>query len=182
MSDLTIAVFGSSEPRPGEPAYELACRVGSLLASAGFTVITGGYGGVMEAASRGARETGGRTIGVACDIFASRGTNAFLSEVVPSGDLFERSRALIDRAAGFIVLPGKAGTLSELSLLWALDRAGCLGGRPVVLLGACWKGFLQHVISCEMLEPSQLRATATAETPEEAIRLLAALEGETESR
>jgi uncharacterized protein (TIGR00730 family) len=175
VSTPTIAVFGSSEPRPGQPAYELARRVGSLLAAASFAVITGGYGGVMEAASRGAREAGGRTIGVPCDIFERRLPNAFLSEVVPSRDLFDRSRELIERAGGFVVLPGKAGTLSELSLLWALQRAGCLDGRPVVLLGACWKPFLQHLSSSEMLEPSQLRATTVANTPEEAVRSLTAL-------
>jgi uncharacterized protein (TIGR00730 family) len=169
-----VAVFGSSEALPGEPLYEQAQRVGGLLARGGATVLTGGYGGVMEAASRGAREAGGAAVGVVCDGWTERGRvpNAYLSACVGTADLHERTRELVDRADAYLVLPGKSGTLAELTLLWALHRAGALGDRPIVLLGTVWTPLLQHLVAWNMLEPAQLRATRVVETPEEAAALL----------
>ncbi len=167
-----IAVFGSSEPRSGEPLYETALQLGRLLAQSGHVVITGGYGGVMEAASRGAREGGGRAIGVTCEIFGSRRPNEYLSEIRPTADLHERTRQLIELARGFIVLDGKAGTLAELALLWALDRAGCLHGRPVVLLGNSFGELLQQLERSGMLEREQVEITLIARSPEHAVQLL----------
>ena len=171
----TIAVFGSSEPIPGSAAYRTAYHLGSLLAAARHPVLTGGYGGVMEAASLGAREAGGRTIGVPCAIFDDRSPNPHLDEVVTATDLHDRTRELIDRAAGYVVLPGKSGTLAELAMLWALDRAGCSKGRPVVLLGAGWQPLVDLLERNDMLESSQVRNTHVTERPEEAVELLTAL-------
>lgn len=166
-----IAVFGSSEPAPGDPLYEQAYRLGRLLAEAGHRVISGGYGGVMEAASRGAREAGGRTLGVPCGIF-DRTPNRYLSEVVDAPDLYDRTRELIDSAGGFVILEGKAGTLAELSMLWALHRAGCLAGRPVVLLGDRWTELLDYLDRNGILEPSQVSISRVAATPDQAVELL----------
>jgi hypothetical protein len=169
-----IAVFGSSEPQPGDPFYEMARRLGILLARAGFVVVTGGYAGVMEGASRGAREAGGRTLGITCTTFAARAPNPYLTDEVRADDLHDRTRELIERASGYVVLPGRAGTLAELALLWALDRAGCLRGRPVVLLGTDWRPLIDLLERNEMLESSQIRQTRLARTPEEAVALLGA--------
>jgi uncharacterized protein (TIGR00725 family) len=171
-SGPAIAVFGSSEPRPGDDLYDLAYRLGRLLARARYTVVTGAYGGVMEGASRGAHEAGGPTLGVPCAIFDTRSPNAYLTDVVPTQNLYDRTRVLIERASGFVVLPGKAGTLAELAWLWALHRAGCLGTRPVVLLGAGWKPLIDLLERSGMLEPSQILCTRLARTPEEAVVLL----------
>ncbi len=170
-----IAVFGSSEPAPGDPLYEQARRLGGLIASGGHVLVTGGYGGVMEAACAGAVEAGGRTIGVTCGIFAGREPNRFLSEEIRADDLFGRTQKLIELAGGFVVLHGKSGTLAELALLWALDRAGCLDRRPVVLLGDGWGALLAFLQRSEMLEPAQQRITRVAATPEEAMSELTRL-------
>jgi uncharacterized protein (TIGR00730 family) len=167
-----IAVFGSSEPRGGDPLYEQAYRLGALLAAAGYRVINGGYGGVMEAASRGAAEAGGQTLGVACTIFSWRQPNPFLSEVIETPDLFARTRELVERARGFVVMQGKSGTLAELAFLWALHRAGCLERRPVVLLGRGWNGLLRCLEAEGILEVSQLEVTRVVESPEAAVELL----------
>ncbi len=171
----TIAVFGSSEPHPASAAYGSAYRLGSLLARARHPVLTGGYGGVMEAASRGAREAGGTTIGVPCAIFGDRPPNPYLDEIVPADDLYDRTRELIERAAGYVVLPGKSGTLAELAMLWALDRCGCLNGRPVVLLGAGWQPLVDLLVRSNMLESSQLDSTHVTDSPERAVELLTTL-------
>lgn len=169
-----VAVYGSSEPVAGSADYETARRLGSLLAAAGFTVLTGGYGGVMEAAARGAREAGGRNVGITCEAFSGRSPNRWLDEVVPAADLLLRTRELIDRAQGYVVLPGKAGTLAELALLWALDRAGCLGPRPVVLLGDRWGAVLRSLRENHVLEVSQIRRSHLVSDPSQALAVLRA--------
>jgi len=170
----TVAVFGSSEPLPGDALYEDAVRIGTLLAGAGYEVVTGAYGGVMEGASRGASTAGGRSVGVACEIFPQRRPNPYLDDVIMAPDLFSRTRQLIEMAQGYVVLAGKSGTLAELSLLWALDRAGCLERRPVVLLGDPWGEIVRSLSALGMLEESQMEITKVVAHPEEAVAALAA--------
>jgi uncharacterized protein (TIGR00730 family) len=169
-----VAVFGSSEPAEGEPLYEAARRVGHLLAREGFEVVTGGYGGVMEAASRGAVEAGGVSLGITSRALSPlrRAPNPYLTRHIEEGDLFERTRELIGRSAGYIILPGKAGTLAELTFLWALNRAQLLQGRPIVLLGPSWRSYLEQVNALELVDPPELEITHVAGTPEEAVGLI----------
>ncbi len=167
-----VAVFGSSEPREPDPAYRLAYRTGRALARAGFTVVTGGYGGVMEAASRGARDAGGRTVGVVSDAFPERAPNAHLDELVRTRDLYERTRLLIDRADGYVVLAGKAGTIAELAWVWALARAGCLPARPVVALGQPWPDVLDLLERRDMLDTPARQMTERAADENEAVAIL----------
>lgn len=169
-----VAVFGSADPVEGTAAYALARHVGGLLARAGFTVVTGGYGGVMEAASRGALESGGRTIGITTRALAPlrAGPNPYLSLHLEEDGLFERTRELIDRSAGYIILPGKAGTLAELTFLWAMHRARLLKDRPIVLLGGAWQGFLDAIRSLDLVDPDQLDITVVAAGAEEAVAFM----------
>lgn len=175
MAHRSVAVFGSSEARQGEALYEEARRLGSLLAAAGYRVVTGGYGGVMEGASRGAREAGGRTLGVTSSIFRERRPNPYLSEVVETGSLTERTRVLVETSDAYLILHGKSGTLQELTLVWALHRAGSLPARPVILLGAAWGRLLGHLVAEEMLAEVELRITRVVASPEEALHVLEAL-------
>ena len=171
-NERSIAVFGSSEPREGERSYEEARRVGALLARSGYGVVTGGYGGVMEAASRGAVESGGTAVGVVSRIFPGRAPNRFLTDTVETADLHDRTRQLVARADGYVVLPGKSGTLAELFSLLALHRAGCLGVRPVVLVGGAFRPLLRHLAQEGMLEPERFDVARVVDTPEEAIETI----------
>jgi uncharacterized protein (TIGR00730 family) len=167
-----VAVFGSSEPAPGDEAYEEARTLGRLLGEAGLTVVTGGYGGVMEAASRGAREAGGATIGVtASSLFPHRSPNPFLDRIEDRPDLLDRTRTLMDLPDGFIILPGRAGTLAEAAWLWALQRAGT-NDRPRVFLGRPWSELLGELARLELLEAPLREANRWAQDPAEAVRLL----------
>jgi uncharacterized protein (TIGR00730 family) len=169
-----VAVFGGSEPPEGHPEYEAARLVGRLLAGRGLAVLNGGYGGVMEGASRGAREAGGEAIGVTTDEFARRhGGNAWLSREIREPDLLLRTRTLLQLADGFVVLPGKAGTWAELFLVWALHRAGLLGARPVVLLGAGWEERVAALEGWGILEADHREVVRLASTPEETVALVA---------
>ena len=181
MPDATpIAVFGSSEPAPGKPLYEQARELGRLLAGSGFVVVTGGYGGVMEGVSRGAHENGGSTLGVTCEIFGHRAPNRYLDQSISTPDLYRRQKVLVEHSSGYVVLEGRAGTLSELALLWALHRAGCLGRRPVILLGRYWKEFLQVLQGKGTLQRAQLDITRLVNTPREAVEALQRSAGRSE--
>jgi len=123
----------------------------------------------MEGASRGASEAGGTAIGVVCGIFGGRVPNPYLVEVVNTPELFARTRTLIERARGYVVLEGKSGTLAELALLWALHRAGSLGMRPVVLLGDTFRPLLRHLVRAGVIESEQFDVTRVVDSPEEAL-------------
>ena len=164
-----VAVFGSSEVRPGDGIYQMSKQLGSLLAEAGFGVVNGGYGGVMEASSLGAREAGGSAIGITSLDLGRGAGNRYLTEERPAPDLFQRTRSLIDLSAAYIILPGKAGTLAELAFLWALLRGDLLGRKPVVLLGEFWRGFVEELRERGLLEAAQAEATCYASTPEDAV-------------
>ena len=172
MGGRAGAVFGSSEPHEGDPIYEAARELGRILATSGYTVVTGGYGGVMEGASRGAREAGGHTVGVTCVIFPSRSPNPWVAEARSTPDLHARTKTLIEAAGAYVVLPGKAGTLAELTALWALHRAGSLSARPVLLWGAGWRAFLHHLLRAGMIEEEQLAVTRVVDSAEEAFEAL----------
>ncbi|PYQ14878.1 MAG: lysine decarboxylase [Acidobacteria bacterium] len=173
MRDRSVAVFGSSEPREGEALYEEAREVGRLLAREGYGVVNGGYGGVMEGASRGAREGGGRSIGVTTSAFSRGASNRFLTEEFQEHDLFLRTRRLIELSDAYIILRGKSGTLAELTFLWALSRGGLLRSTRIVLLGEFWEEVLSPLKNLQMVETEQLEITRLARTPEQAVNQIA---------
>jgi hypothetical protein len=139
---MRISVFGGSQPREGDPAYTEALDLGRLLAERGHTVLTGGYIGVMEAVSRGAQEAGGHVIGVTCeDIEAWRPVkpNSWVMEEVRKKTLIDRLHALIHESDAALALPGGAGTLTEIALMWNLMIVESLHRRPLILVGGGWQ-------------------------------------------
>jgi uncharacterized protein (TIGR00730 family) len=108
------------------------------VAEAGWALATGGYGGVMEAASRGAASAGGQAVGVLCKVFGSVG-NRHLTRRIVTPDLYMRLRQLIDLGDGYVALPGSTGTLAELALVWELMNKRLLPLRPLVCLGSYWR-------------------------------------------
>lgn len=144
----TVTIFGSSLPGEGSTAYLEAQRLGRLLAEAGYAVCNGGYGGLMEATARGAREAGGHTIGITCVLW-SRPANPWIVQEVRAETLSERLMTLLARGDAYIVLPGGTGTLAELALAWEMMNKGTLsktvGGRkPLLVMVPYW----QPVIDC----------------------------------
>jgi uncharacterized protein (TIGR00730 family) len=139
---MRVSVFGGAQPREGEAAYIEAMELGRLLAERGHTVLTGGYVGTMEAVSRGAHEAGGHVIGVTCeDIEAWRkvSPNAWVKEEIRKKTLVERLHTLIHESDAAFALPGGAGTLTEISLMWNLMIVESLHRRPLILIGRGWQ-------------------------------------------
>jgi uncharacterized protein (TIGR00730 family) len=139
---MNVTVFGGAQPKEDSTAYEEARELGKLLADRGHAVLTGGYMGTMEAVSRGASETGGHVIGVTCiDIEEWRSTvpNQWVKEERRKKSLIERLQALIEGCDAAIALPGGAGTLAEISLMWNLMIVESLPPRPLILVGSGWQ-------------------------------------------
>ena len=135
----TVAVFGSSRRDESSPFWSEAYTLGRLLATAGYAVISGGYGGSMGAVSKGAAECGGKVTGVTCSLFDPARCNEWLTEEVKTPTLIARLTTMIERADAFVAVRGGIGTLSEITLVWSLLQTGTLRDAPLILLGADWR-------------------------------------------
>ena len=176
-NNIKIAVFGSSQPNPGTEHYEDARQLGHALAEAGWTVVTGGYRGVMEAASRGAKEAGGSTIGVTTAFFDAKGIkpNDYVDEDIKVPTYADRLLKLISISDGYVILRGGSGTLSEFFFSWELEKNKSIPQRPIVLFGKHWKGiidFLAGELHDELSFSSHLHLLEYTSDPEEAVEII----------
>ncbi len=147
---LTVAVFGASRSEPGDGVWKSGERLGKLLVERGYRVATGGYEGLMEAVSKGAKEAGGHVIGVtAPDVFPHRpGGNMYLTQETRAVSLAERIHELIDVADASIALPGSIGTLTEIMMAWNLAFVARYAGRrpdPLVTVGDTWRSIIDDL-------------------------------------
>ncbi len=143
-----ITVFGSSRPRFGDPHYAEAQVLGGELAGKGFTVCTGGYTGVMEAVSRGAKQVGGRTLGVTATFFAAR-ANSWVDEEIRVKNWRDRLFELVKRGHGYVACRGGTGTLVELAVVWELLNKGVMSNRPLVAMGDFWEPVVRRIAEVE---------------------------------
>src|SRR5437773_3156815 len=171
MDQRIVTIFGGSKCRESDLEYAQALRVGELLADAGLTICTGGYSGVMEAASRGAHERGGRVLGITMNQFKSQ-PNRYLTEKVPSEHFYERLQRLITQSDGYVALRGGMGTVTELSLVWNKLQTRVLEPRPLVLLGDCWPPVVQEWQRQLVVSDDDVRILDFAGTPEEAVSII----------
>jgi uncharacterized protein (TIGR00730 family) len=142
----TVTVFGSARPIDGDVYYEEARSVGRALASAGYIVCNGGYGGSMEASARGAKEAGGETIGVVSSFFSIE-TNRWIDRKVIMPTLMERLDALIEHGDGYVVLRGGTGTLLEFAAVWELINKKVMAEKPIVVFGESWNTVIETLNS-----------------------------------
>lgn len=166
-----VTIFGGSRCGENTPEYAEARRVGQLLAEADFTICTGGYLGVMEAASRGARESGGRVLGIVMNQFRAE-PNRFLTDKVATAHFYERLQRLITRSVGFVALRGGMGTMTELSLVWNKLQTRVIENQPLVLLGACWPPLVAALREHLAVDERDVSLLNFAETPERAVETI----------
>jgi len=166
-----VTIFGGAKCGETDPEYALARRVGQLLAEAGYTICTGGYLGIMEAASRGAHERGGRVLGIVMNQFKTE-PNRFLTEKVATPHFYERLQRLIIRSVGFIALRGGMGTVTELSLVWNKIQTRVIGPRPLVLLGDCWRPVVKNWQENLVVSEADISALDFASTAQEAVAIV----------
>jgi uncharacterized protein (TIGR00725 family) len=173
-----ITVFGSSRPEEGHADYAEALDLGRSLAGAGFAVCTGGYGGVMEAVSRGASESGGRVLAVTSGFFRYR-ANRWVQEETSMPTWQERLFELIRLGDGYVACKGGTGTLVELAVVWEMLNKKAMEQRPFVALGDFWQPILNRVREVERGHASAWGESGDplvheAPTPAEAAQFLAA--------
>ena len=148
----TVTVFGSARFKPGHRYYEMAREVGAALARDGYTVITGGGPGVMEAANRGAREAGGPSIGFNIELPHEQHVNPYVDRSLTFDYFFVRKMMLTKYSAAFVVLPGGFGTLDELFETATLVQTGKMQRFPFVVMGMDYWQPIRDFIDGPMLE------------------------------
>jgi uncharacterized protein (TIGR00725 family) len=168
-----VTIFGGSKCGENSEEYQQAIETGRRLADAGFTICTGGYLGVMEAASRGAREKGGRVLGIVMNQFKSE-PNRYLTDKVASEHFYERLQNLITRSVGFIALRGGMGTVTEISLVWNKLQTRVLEPRPLVLLGQSWRRVVDSWQENLVVSDSDVSLLDFADTAEQACNIVIA--------
>lgn len=169
--DRIVTIFGGSKCKDDSEEYQQALDLGGRLAEAGFTICTGGYLGVMEAASRGAREKGGRVFGIVMNQFKSE-PNRYLTDKVATDHFYDRLQNLIMRSVGFVALRGGMGTVTEISLVWNKLQTRVLDRRPLVLVGDCWKKVVENWQEYLVVSHSDVSYLDFAVNAEEACRII----------
>ncbi|MES2437946.1 MAG: TIGR00730 family Rossman fold protein [Verrucomicrobiota bacterium] len=141
-----VTIFGSARTKPGSRYYEMARQMGEASARLGFTVITGGGPGIMQAGNQGAFEAGGRSIGVNIELPFEQSLNPYVQGSVTMRYFFTRKVVLVKYSYAFIVLPGGAGTLDEMFETMTLIQTGKLKIFPIVLMGKdYWQPLMDFV-------------------------------------
>jgi uncharacterized protein (TIGR00730 family) len=172
-----VTVFGSARCLPDTPAYESARRIGRLLAESGLGVITGGGPGVMEAASRGAKEAGGFTLGCNIRLAPEQAPNPYLDRVLTFRHFFTRKAMLIQHSTALIVMPGGFGTLDEVFEAAVLVQKEKIRPTPLILVGEAFWRPLRSLLEDSLLESGaagheDLALFRFVDTPEQAIDLV----------
>ena len=174
-----VTVFGSARFKPDHPYYALGREVGAGLARLGFTVMTGGGPGLMEATNRGAKEAGGRS--VACNIRLpnEEDPNPYLDHSVTAHYFFVRKVLLFKYSYAFVALPGGFGTMDELFEALTLVQTGKIQPLPVILFGEeYWRKIVNfdQLVAEGMISPEDLELFQFVETVDEAWNIIAQAE------
>jgi uncharacterized protein (TIGR00730 family) len=171
-----VTVFGSARFAEGHPYYGVAREVGRRVSALGFTVITGGGPGLMEAANRGARDAGGRSVGCNIELPHEQAPNAYLDRWITCHYFFVRKVLLFKYSYAFVALPGGLGTLDELCEALTLIQTKKIREFPVVLIGTeYWRPFislLEQMVTSGAISPSDLQLLKVTDDLEEAMHHL----------
>ena len=174
-----VTIFGSARTKTDDPMYAACVETGRQLAAAGFTVITGGGPGIMEAGNKGAQRGEGVSIGLNIELPFEQGANAYLDTSLHFRYFFVRKMMFVKYSIGFIVFPGGFGTLDELFEALTLIQTGKIKHFPVVMFGAkYWSGmldWLKNTMAVERkIEPTDLELFTVTDDPAVAVAALVA--------
>jgi uncharacterized protein (TIGR00730 family) len=169
-----VSIFGSARTPPSDPTYDLARQVARSLAERGFTIITGGGPGIMEAANRGAREGGALSVGLGIDLPHEQGLNPYIDLAIDFRYFFVRKTMFVKYAQAFVIFPGGYGTLDELFESLTLVQTGKIEHFPIVLAGTeYWHGLLDWIrgplVAEEKIDPEDLDLVRLSDDPVEIV-------------
>jgi uncharacterized protein (TIGR00730 family) len=169
--------FGSARTPPGDPDYEIARETARLVGESGLAIITGGGPGIMEAANRGAKDAGARSIGLNIELPFEQGGNPYCDIALNFHYFFARKIMFVRYASGFVVFPGGFGTMDELFEALTLIQTGKITEFPVVLVGSdYWSGLVdwlsERMLSEGNISPGDLELFSVTDDPLEVRDLL----------
>jgi uncharacterized protein (TIGR00730 family) len=175
-----VTVFGSARFREGHPYYTLAREVGTRLSRAGFTVMTGGGPGIMEAANRGAKDVGGYSVGCNIELPEEQRPNPYLDRWITFRHFFVRKLMLVKYSYAFLALPGGFGTLDEVFEVATLIQTGKIKQFPLVLMGReFWRPLLDFLrtrfVVEETIDAADYERILVTDSAEEAVRSVTAI-------
>jgi uncharacterized protein (TIGR00730 family) len=181
-----VAVFGSARTGADHPEYKAAQETGALLARAGYSVITGGGPGIMEAANRGAFEAGGASVGCNIELPHEQSSNPYLTVSIKFKYFFVRKMMFVKYSDAFIIFPGGFGTLDELFEALTLIQTHKIHNFPVILFGGdYWKEMLNWLRGPMLGEgkivEDDFRRLHVTDTPSEVVKIIKAYEASQES-
>lgn len=173
----SVSIFGSARSKPSDPYYELARKTAKILSDAGFSIVTGGGPGIMEAANKGASE--GRSLSVGLNIVLPNEecTNEFQDISVRFRHFFTRKVMFVKYASAYVCMPGGFGTLDEAAEILALIQTSKTRRIPIVMVDKnFWKGltdwFENMLVPKNMIQKDDLKLYHVVDTPEEALNYI----------
>ena len=177
-----VSIFGSARTKEGDEMYEAARETARLLAEEGFEIITGGGPGIMEAANRGAYESGKVSVGCNIELPFEQVANPYLTKSLSFKYFFVRKTMFIKYSNAYIIFPGGFGTMDELFEALTLIQTRKIRNFPVVLFGSqYWRGLLAWVTSTMLNEknisPEDLGLMHLTDSPQEAVNFIVRTSG-----
>ena len=167
----TITIFGSAIPRKDDAQYKFAYELGAALAKEGFNICTGGYGGIMEAASKGAYDNAGYVYGVTIELW-NKEPNQYLTVEVREDKLFERITKLLELGDAYIILQGGTGTLLEFSAVWEYANKNLQQPKPIICNSDMWKEIVDVMNKQMIVENRRTDLIRCFDTVEEIVEYL----------
>lgn len=172
-----VSIFGSARAKPGDHYYEQAVELSAQLTKSGYGIITGGGPGIMEAANKGAKQEGGRSVGLNIDLPFEQQSNPFVDKDknINFEYFFVRKVMFVKYAQGFVVFPGGYGTLDELFEALTLIQTEKIGTFPIVMMGVeYWQGMLDWINDTMnerygYIAPDDLKLVLVTDDVEEAV-------------
>jgi hypothetical protein len=173
----SVSIFGSARAKPGDSFYLLAETIGKKLSEAGFTVVTGGGPGTMEAVNKGASEGPSLSVGLNIELPNQELSNKFQDISLRFRHFFTRKVMFVKYAAAYVVLPGGYGTLDELAEILALIQTGKTRQIPIILVRECfWRPLLRWfkdtLLPEGMIDEKDIFLWKYANTPEDIVNII----------
>jgi uncharacterized protein (TIGR00730 family) len=170
-----VSIFGSARVHPATPEYEKAELLGRLLVEAGFSVITGGGGGIMEAGNKGAAEAGGHSVGLNIELPFEQMPNPYANVRLNFRYFFVRKVIFVKYSVAYVVMPGGFGTLDELAEALTLIQTHRIRPFPVILVGSdYWGGLIEWIKNTQLkhgkISPGDLDYMMVMDDPAEAVK------------
>jgi len=172
-----VSIFGSSRTKPKDALYQKGKKIAYLLSKAGYTIISGGGPGMMEAANRGAAEAGGESVGLNIQLPFEQKPNPYANINLDFKYFFVRKVMFVKYSMAYVILPGGFGTLDELFEALTLIQTKRIRSFPVLMVGSdYWNGLIQWVkdrlLEEQKISPEDLDLIRVCDDPEEVVKII----------